>query len=101
MSNHHTAEHVKKNAAGYIATGVVGPFVLSLALGGMFAILDARHEPMGAVKRSEINTIRREIAEKESYLELAPSEVYDVARRVQVGFLQNEILRLEAEMEDE
>lgn len=102
MNDHHVAEtvtyHVKQNLAVYIAIGVVGPFILSMMVLGLLSYLDSRHEPTGAVARSELNSIRREIRRNEDYIEEAPSNMYDNARRAQVRYLRDEEKRIMEEL---
>ena len=64
------------------------PGIAILMLAGFYAIMDARHEPRGAIIKSELREVRREIRSLEHYEELAPSEQYSPARKAQIRELR-------------
>lgn len=69
---------------------IVAPITLSLALGGIYALLDARHEPAGAVLKADLRKIDREILDVEDLQQLAPSDLYSASR-------ENKLRRLKVE----
>lgn len=79
--------------------GVVAPVILALALGGIYAVLDARHEPAGAVAKSDLRQIDREILETQDLQANAPSELYSVSRENKVRRLKLERRQLRDELQ--
>ena len=70
--------------------GVVAPIIMSLALGGIYAILDARHEPAGAVLKADLRQVERDILDVQDLQRSAPSDLYSTSR-------ENKLRRLKAE----
>ena len=87
-------EHLKQNALTYF----FGVF-MSLAWMGFLYYMDGRHEAKGAVAESDLREIRREIANLETYQELAPNTAYSEARTVQLKFLKMQEKELQEELQ--
>lgn len=78
----------------YIVSAILAP----LALGGFYAMMDARHEKVGEVKKSEVRLLKRELREKTTYQQLAPSDTYSAAREAEMLNLRDDIEELEKEI---
>jgi hypothetical protein len=76
--------------------GVIGP----LALTGIYAILDKRHEPTGAVAQSELRQLKREKRKLENYQRLAPNSEYASSREAEIAALRDEIEELSRTISD-
>ena len=79
---------------------ILGAVLLPLSVGGFYSLMDARHEPRGAVDRSELLRTRQEIRQLETYEDLVPSDKYSPARQVLLKELRDDetelVERLEA-----
>ena len=84
-------ERLVDKAEIYIVSVVLAP----LALAGFYALMDARHEPRGAVAEVEIRELTREKRKLETYLELSPRSEYTLSRRAEIRNLTDEIKELE------
>jgi hypothetical protein len=88
-------ERLVEKAEIYIVSAIMAP----LALAGMWATLDARHEKKGAVAEVEIRELKREQRKLENYQRLSPNSEYSAAREAEISALEDEIEELERELE--
>ena len=87
-------QHITENARLYITTAIVG-----LAVSGALAYLDARHVSHAHLVEEKLEDTRLEIRQQINYLELAPSEQYDPARKANLRELEDKEKALESKLE--
>ena len=100
-------EHVKSNLVTYLIFGA--PLLASFLWWAHLTYMDGRHDAKGSAEmhhekaeksfeqklnETELNRVRREIRQQKNYLELAPSEQYDPARKANLRELEDEETRL-------
>ena len=77
---------------------LIMPALGVLVLAGIYSVLDIRHEPRGAVLKSDLREIRREIRKLEGYERLAPNSEYSASRQAEIAALRDEEKELEMEL---
>lgn len=82
-------EHIKANVIGYLV-----PLAFTICWIAFMAVMDGRHDAKGSASQatveSELRSVRREKRQLQNYLDSAPSEQYDQARRANMRELEDE-----------
>ena len=88
-------KHIIENAAIYVVTAVLLP----LAWLGFMAVMDTRHEKIGATVESDLREINREIRQLENYERFVPSDDYGPARQAMIAELKDEKEELQRKLD--
>ncbi len=86
-------DRIKEHAEIYIL-GAIG----TMAFAGFLAFMDARHEGIGEVKKSELRSLNREVLKLKDYQRLAPNSEYSTSRASAIERLETDIQEIEQEL---